>query len=129
MQHKTQPPVQFELAPGTREAEQAWIQRTGLRSDDFLFPSRMHDSPHLSTRQYVRTLGGWVRELGLDPAEYGTHSMRRTKATLIHRRTRNLRAVQLRGYSKLESTVRYRSIKVDDALEISEQTEIQASVD
>ncbi|MNU91695.1 site-specific tyrosine recombinase XerC [compost metagenome] len=125
MQHKTQRPVQFELTPGTREAVQAWIQRTGLRSDDFLFPSRMHDSPHLGTRQYARILGGWVRELGLDSADYGTHSMRRTKATLIYRRTRNLRAVQLLlGHSKLESTVRYLGIEVDDALEISEQTEI-----
>ena len=103
MQHKTQRPVQFELTPGTREAVQAWIQRAGLRSDDFLFPSRMHDSPHLGTRQYARILGGWVRELGLDPADYGTHSMRWTKATLIYRRTRNLRAVQLLlGHSKLE---------------------------
>ena len=103
MQRKTQRPVQFELAPGTRETVQAWIQHAGLRSDDFLFPSRMHDSPHLGTRQYARILGGWVRELGSDPADYGTHSMRRTKATLIYRRTRNLRAVQLLlGHSKLE---------------------------
>lgn len=95
MQHKTQRRVQFELTPGTHEAVQAWIQHSGLRSADLLFPSRMHDSPHLGTRQYARILGGWVRELGLDPAEYGTHSMRRTKATLIYRRTRNPRAVQL----------------------------------
>ncbi len=107
------------------EGVQVWVQRAGLRSDDFLFPSRMHDSPHLGTRQYARILGGWVRELGLDPADYGMHSMRRTKATLIYRRTRNLRAVQLLlGHSKLESTVRYLGIEVDDALEISEQTEI-----
>ena len=80
---------------------------------------------HLGTRQYARILGGWIEELGLDPAEYGTHSMRRTKATLIYRRTKNLRAVQLLlGHSKLESTVRYLGIEVDDALEISEQTEI-----
>ena len=90
-----------------------------------MFPSRIHDSPHLGTRQYARILGGWVKELGLDPADYGTHSMRRTKATLIYRRTKNLRAVQLLlGHSKLESTVRYLGIEVDDALEISEQTEI-----
>jgi len=102
-----------------------WIKQTGLKSDDFVFASRMHDSPHLGTRQYARILGGWVEELGLDPAEYGTHSMRRTKATLIYRRTKNLRAVQLLlGHSKLESTVRYLGIEVDDALEISEQTEI-----
>lgn len=96
-----------------------------LKSDDFLFPSRIHESPHLGTRQYARILGGWVHDLGLDPTDYGTHSMRRTKATLIYRRTKNLRAVQLLlGHSKLESTVRYLGIEVDDALEISEQTEI-----
>lgn len=90
-----------------------------------LFPSRIHDSPHLGTRQYARILEGWVKELGLDPSDYGTHSMHRTKATLIYRWTKNLRAVQLLlGHSKLESTVRYLGIEVDDALEISEQTEI-----
>jgi site-specific recombinase XerD len=79
----------------------------------------------LGTRQYARILEGWVKEFGLDPAEYGTHSMRRTKATLIYRRTKNLCAVQLLlGHSKLESTVRYLGIEVDDALEIFEQTEI-----
>jgi integrase len=68
---------------------------------------------------------GWVREIGLDPASYGTHSIRRTKSTLIYRRTRNLRAVQLLlGHTKLESTVRYLGIEVDDALEIAEQTEV-----
>jgi len=125
MQHKTQRPVQFEITPAARDAVQKWIKAAGLKSDDFLFPSRMHSSPHLGTRQYARILEGWVEELGLDPAEYGTHSMRRTKATLIYRRTKNLRAVQLLlGHSKLESTVRYLGIEVDDALEISEQTEI-----
>ena len=82
-------------------------------------------SPHLGTRQYARILEGWVEELGLDPADYGTHSMRRTKATLIYQRTKNLRAVQLLlRHSKLESTVRYLGIEVDDALETAEQTEI-----
>jgi integrase len=125
MQHKTQRPVQFEITPATREAVQAWIKRAGLKPEDFLFPSRIHDSPHLGTRQDARILGGWVDELGLDRADYGTHSIRRTKATLIYRRTKNLRAVQLLlGHLKLESTVRYLGIEVDDALEISEQTEI-----
>lgn len=125
LQHKTQRPVQFEITPATRDALQAWIKQAGLKSDDFIFPSRLHGSPHLGTRQYARILGHWVDELGLDRADYGTHSMRRTKATLIYRRTRNLRAVQLLlGHSKLESTVRYLGIEVDDALEISEQTEI-----
>lgn len=125
MQHKTQRPVQFEIAQAARDALQAWIKQAGLRPEDFLFPSRLHDSPHLGSRQYARILGRWVDELGLDRAEFGAHSMRRTKATLIYRRTENLRAVQLLlGHSKLESTVRYLGIEVDDALEISEQIEI-----
>jgi integrase len=91
----------------------------------FLFPSRVSASPHLSTRQYSWIVGAWAGSIGLDPAAYGTHSMRRTKPTLIYRRTRNLRAVQLLlGHSKLESTVRYLGIEVDDALEIAEQTEV-----
>ena len=125
MQQKTRRPVQFEITQATRDTVQVWIKLAGLRPEDFLFPSRIHDSPHLGTRQYARILEHWVEELGLDPANYGTHSMRRTKATLIYRRTKNLRAVQLLlGHSKLESTVRYLGIEVDDALEISEQTEI-----
>lgn len=125
MQHKTQRPVQFEITAATREALWAWIKHAALKPDSFLFPSRLHESPHLGTRQYARILGHWVDELGLDRTDYGTHSMRRTKATLIYKRTKNLRAVQLLlGHSKLESTVRYLGIEVDDALEISEQTEI-----
>lgn len=89
MQHKTQHPAQFEITQATREAVQAWMRQTGLKPEDFLFPSRRHDSPHLGTRQYARILGHWVDELGLDRADYGTHSMRRTKATLIYRRTKN----------------------------------------
>lgn len=124
MQHKTQRPVQFEITQAAREALQASIKHAGLKSEDFLFPSRMHGSPPLGARQYARILGHWVDELGLDRANYGTHSMRRTMATLIYRRT-NLRAVQLLlGHSRLKSTVRYLGIEVDDALEIAEQTEI-----
>jgi integrase len=125
LQRKTQRPVQFEITSAAREAVQAWIKRAGLKSEDFLFPSRLIESPHLGTRQYARILDNWVDELRLDRSNYGTHSMRRTKATLIYRRTKNLRAVQLLlGHSKIESTVRYLGIEVDDALEISEQTEI-----
>ena len=125
LQRKTQRPVQFEITAAAREAIQAWIKHAELKSEDFLFPSRLNGSPHLGTRQYARILGHWVDELGLDSTAYATHSMRRTKATLIYRRTKNLRAVQLLlGHSKLESTVRYLGIEVDDALEISEQTEI-----
>jgi len=95
MQHKTQRPVQFEITQATRDALQTWIKQAGLKPEDFLFPSWLHGSPHLGARQYARILGHWVDELGLDSSEYGTHSMRRTKATLIYRRTKNLRAVQL----------------------------------
>lgn len=129
MQHKTPRPVQFEITQATRDAVQKWIKQAGLRSEDFLFPSRLHDSPHLGTRQYARILERWVEELGLDPANYGTHSMRQTKATLIYRRAKTLRAVQfLLGHSKLESTVRCLGIEVDDALEISEQTDLTEAV-
>jgi integrase len=125
LQQKTQRPVQFEITPSTREAVEAWINCAGLKADDYLFPSRLHTSPHLSTRQYARIVDGWVQEIGLDPAAYGTHSLRRTKPTLIYRRTKNLRAVQLLlGHTKLESTVRYLGIEVDGALEIAEQTEV-----
>lgn len=125
MQQKTQRPVQFEITQPTRDTLQKWIKHAELRSDDFLFPSRIHGSPHLGTRQYARILKDCLGELGLDTAAYGTHSIRRTKPTLIYRRTKNLRAVQLLlGHTKLESTVRYLGIEVDDALEMAEQTEV-----
>jgi integrase len=108
MQQKTQRPVQFEITEGTRDALAGWIRRQELRSEDFLFPSLLRASAHLSTRQYARIVRGWVTEVGLNPAAYGTHTLRRTKASLVYRRTKNLRAVQLLlGHSKLESTVRY----------------------
>ena len=125
MQQKTHRPVQFEITEQTRDSLEAWINLAKLKSDQYLFPSRIHNSPHLSTRQYARIVEHWVMSIGLNPEAYGTHTMRRTKATLVYRRTKNLRAVQLLlGHSKLESTVRYLGIEVDDALEISEQTEI-----
>ena len=130
MQHKTQRPAQFEITQATRDALHVWIKQAGLKPEDFLFPSRLHGSPHLGTRQYARILGHWVDELGLDRADYGPHSMRRTKATLIYRRTKNLRAVQLLlGHSKLESTVRYLGIEVDDALEIPSRQRSEQSED
>jgi len=125
MQQKTGRPVQFEITEQTRKSITDWIKASELKSDNFLFPSRIHDSLHLSTRQYARIVNDWVEEIGLDPTSYGTHTMRRTKPTLIYRRTKNLRAVQLLlGHTKLESTVRYLGIEVDDALEIAEQTEV-----
>ncbi|MDR3413608.1 MAG: tyrosine-type recombinase/integrase [Formivibrio sp.] len=125
VQRKTQRPVQFELTEPTRLAVAAWLEMAHLRGDQYLFPSRVVSSPHVSTRQYARIVHHWIEAAGLDSSAYGTHSMRRTKATLIYKRTKNLRAVQiLLGHTKLESTVRYLGIEVDDALEISEQTEI-----
>ncbi|HEX7370030.1 MAG TPA: tyrosine-type recombinase/integrase [Rhodanobacteraceae bacterium] len=125
MQQKTKRPVQFEITELTRQSVRDWIGSARLRPDAFLFPSRVTVSPHLSTRQYSRIVHRWVTEIGLDDAAFGTHSMRRTKASLIYRRTKNLRAVQLLlGHSKLESTVRYLGIEVDDALEMAEQTEV-----
>lgn len=124
-QQKTARPVQIEITPATREAVTAWIKEAKLANDDYLFPSRVHESPHLGTRQYARILNSWIEEIGLDPTAYGTHTIRRTKASLIYRRTKNIRAVQLLlGHTKLESTVRYLGIEVEDALELSEQTEI-----
>ena len=125
MQQKTQRPVQFEITEQTRQSVLSWINHRKLTSGQHLFPSRVIDVGHLSTRQYARILSSWVKSIGLDAAAYGTHTMRRTKATLIYRRTKNLRAVQLLlGHTKLESTVRYLGIEVDDALEIAEQTEV-----
>ena len=117
--------MQFEITEPTRTALADWMRLSGLSLDDFLFRSRVRKSPHLSTRQYARIVDSWVEEIGLDPAAYGTHSIRRTKPSLIYRRTKNLRAVQLLlGPTKLESTVRYLGIEVEDALELAEQTEV-----
>lgn len=118
--------MQFEITDQTKDAVSAWLGMNGLRADDFLFPStRNGRTGHLSTRQYSRIVYSWVRELGADPSAYSTHSIRRTQASLIYGRTKNLRAVQLLlGHTKLESTVRYLGIEVDDALEMAEQTEV-----
>jgi len=125
LQQKTQQAVQFELTVQTREALSTWIQQAKLNSGDFLFKSPRKQAAHISTRQYVRIVSDLVASIGLHPADYGTHSLRRTKVSLIYRKTRNLRAVQLLlGYRKLESAVRYLGIEVDDALEIAEQTDI-----
>lgn len=125
MQTKTKRPVQFEISDQTKSAVSELIKLSGLQANDYLFQSRKIPTLHISTRQYAKLIKGWVAEVGLDPKAYGTHSMRRTKATLIYRRTKNLRAVQLLlGHSKVESTVRYLGIELDDALEIAEQTEI-----
>jgi integrase len=125
VQRKTGRPVQFEITEQTRAAIRDWVANSVPGNGQYLFPSRFHDQPHISTRQYARIVHRWVERAGLDSSAYGTHSMRRTKAAQIYKKTGNLRAVQLLlGHTKLESTVRYLGIEVDDALSISEQVEL-----
>ena len=125
VQKKTGRPVQFELTEQTRTSVQEWLTQRGAIRGEYLFPSRFQKRPHISTRQYARIVHEWVESAGLDSSAYGTHSMRRTKAAQIYKKTGNLRAVQLLlGHTKLESTVRYLGIEVDDALSISEQVEL-----
>ena len=125
LQQKTDRPVKFEFTEVTRDVVSNWIEEARLKPWEYLFPSRVDRSKHVSTRQYGRIVKRWVASIGLDPANYGTHTLRRTKVSIIYKRTKNLRAVQLLlGHSALESTVRYLGIEVDDALELSENTEI-----
>jgi integrase len=124
-QSKTGRLVRFELTDQTRSAIDEYLRLTGRKPDQLLFPGR-GDGPHgLTTKQYARLVHEWVASIGLDPAKFGTHSLRRTKAVLIYRRTGNLRAVQLLlGHARIDSTVRYLGIEVDDAMEIAEKTDI-----
>ena len=125
MQRKTGQPVQFEITEQTREAVGRWLEKKDLHKGEPLFPSRTNRQRPMTTRQYARLLASWLLSIGLDSLAYGTHSLRRTKASMIYRRTGNLRAVQLLlGHTKIESTVRYMGIDVDDALLIAEQVEI-----
>jgi integrase len=124
-QKKTGHPVRFELTEQTREAVDDYIKANNRRNGQFLFASRRTLDRCITTRQYSRLVSGWIASIGLDPNNFGTHSLRRTKATLIYRRTGNLRAVQLLlGHTKIESTVRYLGIEVDDALAIAEQVDV-----
>jgi integrase len=123
-QKKTGRPVRFELTEPTRQAIDDYIKLVGKKPGEFLFAGRQ-SGQCMTTRQYARLLSEWLTSVGLDPHLYGTHSLRRTKATLIYRRTGNLRAVQLLlGHTKIESTVRYLGIEVDDAIAIAEQVDI-----
>jgi integrase len=125
IQQKTGRPVQFEITPQTRRSLSDWLNRRRGEPDGWLFPSRMRPCAHLSTRQYIRLVKQWVALIGLEPAAYGSHSLRRTKVSLLYRKTGNLRACQLLlGHTKLESTVRYLGVELDDALELSEGLEI-----
>lgn len=123
-QKKTGRPVRFELTEQTRQSVDDYLSQVQRGSSDYLFAGRRQESC-LTTRQYARLTSDWIGSIGLDASLFGTHSLRRTKATLIYRRTGNLRAVQLLlGHTKIESTVRYLGVEVDDALAISEQVDV-----
>ena len=125
IQQKTGRPVQFELTADVRASLLAWLERRGGTIDDYAFPSRVDHAGHLSTRQYARLVDKWVDAVGLRRAEYGTHSLRRTKASMIYKATGNLRAIQiLLGHTKIENTVRYLGVDIENALVLAERTEI-----
>ncbi|WOH49417.1 tyrosine-type recombinase/integrase [Bradyrhizobium sp. sBnM-33] len=124
-QKKTGRPVRFELSEQTRQAVDDYLKAANKRTGEFLFTGRRGSDRSMTTRQYARLVSEWIGSVGLDPRLFGTHSLRRTKATLIYRRTGNLRAVQLLlGHTKIESTVRYLGSEVDDALAIAEQVDV-----
>jgi site-specific recombinase XerC len=125
VQQKTGRPVQFELLESARNSMLAWLEHRGGTIDDFVFPSRIDHAEHLSTRQYARLVDEWITGIGLRREDYGTHSLRRTKASIIYKQTGNLRAVQiLLGHTKIESTVRYLGVDIEDALTLAEGTEV-----
>ena len=125
IQSKTQRPVRFEITEGTRRSLARWMEEPLMVGSEYLWPGRFHERLHISTRQYARLVREWVRSIGVDPTSYGTHSMRRTKVAQIYRKTGNLRAVQLLlGHTKMDSTVRYLGVELEDALAISESVEI-----
>jgi integrase len=125
LQQKTGRPVHFEITDQTRRSIAKWLERRRSSTEDWLFPSRQGPDSHISTRQYSRLVKRWVTLVGLEPAGYGTHSLRRTKVSLLYRKTGNLRACQLLlGHTKLESTVRYLGVELDDALQLWEALEL-----
>lgn len=125
VQQKTVRPVQFEILDPARASLLTWLNRRSGSVDDFAFPSRIDPADHISTRQYARLVDEWVTAVGLPRQDYGTHSLRRTKASLVYKRTGNLRAVQiLLGHTKIETTVRYLGVDIEDALTLSEHTEL-----
>ena len=125
IQQKTDRPVQFELMTDARASLLAWLELRGGSVEDFAFPSRLDPTQHMSTRQYARLVDEWVTAVGLRKEEFGTHSLRRTKASIIYKATGNLRAIQiLLGHSKIENTVRYLGVDIEDALTLAENTEV-----
>ena len=125
VQQKTGRPVKFEITEHTRLAVERLLEHLPTGGPGYLFPGRSKQRPHISTRQYSRIVHTWVESIGLETTMHGTHTMRRTKASQLYRKTGNLRAVQLLlGHTKLESTVGYLGIEVDDALEMAEQIDL-----
>jgi site-specific recombinase XerC len=125
LQSKTKQPVQFEITEGTRKSVKAWIDNPDMVGSEFLWPGRFNTPDHISTRQYARMVKDWVASIGLESSAFGTHSLRRTKVAQIYKKTGNLRAVQLLlGHTKMDSTVRYLGVDLEDALSISESVEI-----
>jgi len=125
IQSKTQKPVQFEITDGTRNSLVRWMDEPLMIGSEYLWSGRFHECLHISTHQYARLVREWVKSIGLEPSAYGTHSMRRTKVSQIYKKTGNLRAVQLLlGHTKMDSTVRYLGVELEDALAISEAVEI-----
>jgi len=125
IQQKTGRPVQFEITEQARRSVADWLNVRRGEPNGWLFPSRLVPGAHLSTRQYIRLVKGWIARIGLEPAAYGSHSLRRTKVSLLYRKTGNLRACQLLlGHTKLESTARYLGVELDDALALSESLEL-----
>ena len=124
-QKKTGRSVRFELTEHTRQSLDEYLRLTARKAGDFLFAGRVNSRGGLTTRQYARLVSTWISSIGLDLLKFGTHSLRRTKATLIYRRTGNLRAVQLLlGHTKIESTIRYLGIEIDDAIEIAQKIDV-----
>jgi integrase len=125
LQSKAQKPVRFEISEGTRASLARWMREPLMLGSEYLWPGRFHERLHISTRQYARIVRDWVTSIGLEASAYGTHSMRRTKVTQIYKKTGNLRAVQLLlGHTKMDSTVRYLGVELEDALAIAEAIEI-----
>ncbi len=124
-QQKTGTPVRFEITDHTRSAVDKYLQGLEKNPADYIFTGYRGPGLFLITRQYARLVSQWISGIGLNASLYGTHSLRRTKAALIYKRTGNLRAVQLLlGHTKIESTVKYLGVEVDDALDISEKVDI-----
>lgn len=125
LQSKTNKPVRFEIMEGTRTSLEGWMEDPLMVGSEYLWPGRFHERLHISTRQYARIVRDWVSSIGLEATAYGTHSMRRTKVTQIYKKTGNLRAVQLlSGHTKMDSTVQYLGVELEDALAIAEAIEI-----